>query len=279
MSKREVEARRQKSTVGRRTAQAVGRRNAMNTKLRMILSMMSLLFVATVFAKPMHITPSMIPTAIEDQLKHSKIYEHGQVMAQYEGGTVTLSGTVDSLGVKQDAERAVRKMADVLQVVNNIGVRTDDFTDAQIVEQAGIEIATYYAYGIFDNINLLSQGNKLVVSGEVTQPYKKADIGNFLAHLKGVAALDNRLEVLPNSLYDDRLRLAVARAIYGDTYFVNYANQAVPPLHIIVKNGNVTLEGVVVSGVDRAKAEADARFASTYFNLTNNLRVEGRKAA
>lgn len=251
----------------------------MKNRMPIFLSMMSFLFVATVFAKPMHITPSMIPTAIEDQLRHSKIYEHGQVRAQYDGGTVTLSGTVDSLGAKLDAERAVRKMADVLQVVNNLNVRSDDITDAQIVEQARKQIATYYAYGIFDNINLSSQGNKLVVSGEVTQPYKRADIGNFLAHVKGVAALDNRLEVLPNSPYDDRLRLAVARAIYRDTYFVNYANQAVPPLHIIVKNGNVTLEGVVISGVDRARAEADARFAATYFNLTNNLRVEGQKAA
>ena len=56
---------------------------------------------------------------------------------------------------------------------------------------------------------------------------------------------------------------------------MNYANQAIPPIHIIVKNGNATLEGVVDSEVARAKAESDARFAATYFSLTNNLRVAG----
>jgi hyperosmotically inducible protein len=114
----------------------------------------------------------------------------------------------------------------------------------------------------------------LLVSGQVAQPFKKSDIGNFLAHIKGVAQLDNNLEVLPTSQFDDRVRLAVARAIYGDPFFVHYADQALPSIHIIVKNGNVTLEGVVANQLDRAKAEADARLAATYFSFTDNLRLE-----
>src|SRR5208337_2266191 len=134
-----------------------------------------------------------------------------------------------------------------------------DVTPRQIGEQARKEIVTYPWYSIFDNIVLEVQGDRLIVNGQVTQPVKKQDIANFLAHVKGVAELDNNLEVLPTSEYDDSLRQAIARAIYNDPYFIHYGNQALPPIHIIVKNGNVALEGVVASQMDRTKAEMDAR--------------------
>ena len=88
-----------------------------------------------------------------------------------------------------------------------------------------------------------------------------------------MAALQNNLEVLPLSTFDDRLRLQVARAIYGDPFFIHYANQALPPIHIIVKNGNVTLEGVVASTMDRTKAEMAALHAGLSFSVVDNLRV------
>jgi hyperosmotically inducible protein len=223
-----------------------------------------------------HVSDAQILAQIQDRLYHARVFQHGQVQAAFEGGVATLSGMVDSLGVKDDAERAVRKVDDVYQITDNIAVHADDVTPQQIAEQARKEIVTYYAYGIFDNVWLDVQGDKLVVNGQVSQPFKKDDIGNFLAHVKGVAVLENNLEVLPLSPYDDSLRIAVARAIYNDPYFTNYAIQAVPPIHIIVKNGNITLEGAVATQLDRVKAEMDARFAGTFFSLTNNLRVEAK---
>jgi len=189
---------------------------------------------------------------------------------------LTLAGTVDCVGVKEDALKAAQKVDDVISVVDHITVHAEDVTPRQIAEQARKEIVTYPFYTIFDNIVLnVEPDDTLIVSGQVSQPFKKGDIGNFLSHVKGVSNLRNDIEVLPTSTYDDELRLAIARAIYRDPFFVNYANQAIPPIHIIVKNGNVTLEGVVDSEVARAKAESDARFAATYFSLTNNLRVAG----
>lgn len=223
-----------------------------------------------------HASTTQIVASIQDRLYHARVFEHGQVQVSFVDDVATLSGNVDSLGVKLDAERAARKVDDVVRVVDNINVHAEDVTARQIGEQARKAIVTYYAYGIFDNVALAVQGDKLVVEGQVSQPYKKEDIGNFLAHIKGVAQLENNLEVLPLSSYDDSLRISIARAIFNDPYFVQYANQAVPPIHIIVKNGNVTLEGVVNSELDRAKAENDARFAATFFALTNNLRVEGK---
>jgi hyperosmotically inducible protein len=224
------------------------------------------------FAKKQADSPAQITAKIEDKLYHAQVFKHGNVQVTVNNGVATLSGSVDSVGYRMDAERAARKV-DGVTVVDNITVHADDVTPRQIAEQARKDIVTYYAYTIFDNINLQFQDGRLV-GGQVTQPFKKSDIGNFLAHIKGVAELDDNLEVLPTSQFDDRLRLAVARAIYRDPFFVHYADQALPSIHIVVKNGNVTLEGVVANQLDRAKAEADARFAATYFGFTDNLRLD-----
>jgi hyperosmotically inducible protein len=245
------------------------------TKL-LFAPMMLALAVQTAFAKKHDDSPAQVTARVEDKLYHAQVYKHGDVQVSVDNGVATLTGTVDCVGVKMDAERAARKVDDVTEVVDNINVHAEDVTTRQIVEQARKDIVTYYAYTIFDNITLEVQGDQLAVNGQVTQPYKKQDIGNFLAHVKGVGELENNLEVLPTSEYDESLRLAIARAIYNDPFFIHYGNQALPPIHIIVKNGNVTLEGVVANQLDRAKAEADARLAATYFNFTDNLQIESK---
>jgi hyperosmotically inducible protein len=210
---------------------------------------------------------------IQSRLDHAKVNQHGDVQVAYADGVATLSGTVDNVASKLDAEKAAQKAPGVTRVVDNIQVRAEGVGDRQILEQARHEIVLYYAYGIFDNIELAAQHGTLTVSGQVTQPFKKNDIGRILERVKGVAALQNNLEVLPNSMFDDRLRLQVARAIYHDPFFIQYANQALPPIHIIVKNGNVTLEGVVASTMDRTKADLDARGAGLSFSVVDNLQI------
>ena len=211
---------------------------------------------------------------LQDKIFHSKVFNHGQVTTTLANGVATLAGTVDSLGAKLDAEKAARKAEGVTRVINNIQVRADDVTERQILENARHEILMYYAYGIFDNINLAAQGDKLMVSGQVTQPFKKSDIGNFLKRVRGVAKVENNLEVLPLSNFDDRLRLSVARAIYGDPFFVHYAHRSLAPIHIVVKNGNVALEGAVATKLDSVKAEMAARTAGLSFAVVNNLRID-----
>jgi hyperosmotically inducible protein len=246
-----------------------------STKL-LFAPMMLAIAVQVTFAKKHDDSPAQVTARVEDKLYHAQVYKHGDVQVSVDNGVATLTGTVDCVGVKMDAEHAARKVDDVLEVVDNINVHAEDVTPRQLGEQARKDIVTYYAYTIFDNITLEVQGDRLFVNGQVTQPYKKQDLGNFLAHVKGVAELENNLEVLPTSEYDDSLRLAIARAIYNDPFFIRYGNQALPPIHIIVKNGNVTLEGVVANQLDRAKAEADARLAATFFNFTDNLRIESK---
>jgi hyperosmotically inducible protein len=112
--------------------------------------------------------------------------------------------------------------------------------------------------------------------GQVSRPTLKSDAERVVKDIEGVERVVNEIEVLPTSPNDDRIRLATYRTIYGHTALNRYALQAVPPIHIIVKNGNVTLEGVVANESDKNIANIQARSVPGVFSVTNNLRVEGK---
>ena len=239
------------------------------------LVLVPLLFLFAPAAGRADVGPSNaeITAGVQSRLYNAGIFKRGEVNVQVTKGVATLTGTVDSYGQELRAVRAARHQHGVNSVVNNIQVRAEDVSPQQILEKARHQVLLYPYYTIFDNITLSTQGNQLTVAGQVTQPYKKSDLGNILADIRGVTNLKNDIQVLPVSSYDDHIRLAIARRIYGDPGFFNYGNQANPPIHIVVDNGNVALEGVVNSNVDRQRAEFDARFATTYFGLKNNLRI------
>jgi len=133
----------------------------------------------------------------------------------------------------------------------------------------------YPQYGIWDNINIRVNDGNVALMGQVNQPYKKADLGRLVQRVPGARSVTNEVEVLPLSNFDDRLRLQVARAIYRDPVLSRYGIQAVPPIHIIVDNGHVTLEGVVNNEMEKNVAGIRANGAGLSFGqVTNNLRVE-----
>jgi hyperosmotically inducible protein len=111
----------------------------------------------------------------------------------------------------------------------------------------------------------------------VNQPYKKKDIERIVQQVPGVESVTDQIRVLPLSPQDDRLRMQVARAVYGDPSLNRYAIQALPPIHIIVENGHVTLDGVVNSNLEKQVAGMRASAAGLSFGpVTNNLRVENQ---
>lgn len=245
------------------------------------LALISLLFLFTPATVRADVGPSSaeIAAGVQGRMYNAGIFKHGEVNVQVSNGVATLTGAVDSYGQELRAVRAARRQRGVTGVVDNIRVSAEDASPQQILEKARHQVLLYPYYTIFDNITLSMEGSQLTVAGQVTQPYKKSDLGNVLADILGVTKLRNDIQVLPTSSFDDHIRLAIARRIYGDPGFFNYGNQANPSIHIVVDNGNVVLEGVVNSNVDRQKAEIDARFATTYFGLKNNLRIASQKSA
>ena len=144
----------------------------------------------------------------------------------------------------------------------------------RITREVHHELVMLPYYGVFDNLAYRVDGSKVTLLGEVTRPTLKSDAGNVVKKIEGVETVDNQIEVLPLSPNDDRVRLAAYRAIYSKAPLQRYQLSAVPPIHVIVKNGNITLEGVVANDGDKNIAEIAAKGVHGAFSVKNNLRTE-----
>lgn len=149
--------------------------------------------------------------------------------------------------------------------------KTDEF---KLVEKVRKELVTLPYFSVFDNLAYNYADGVVTLTGQVTRPTLKSDAGRVVARIAGVEQVVNNIEVLPLSGFDDRTRVAVYRAVYRQPGLDRLSFQAVPPIHIIVKNGNITLEGVVLNQGDKNRAFIAANGVANVFSVTNNLRVE-----
>ena len=170
--------------------------------------------------------------------------------------------------------RAALLLLPALVFVSRLATAQSARGEQRIQREVHHELVMLPYYGVFDNLAYRVDGATVTLLGEVTRPTLKSDAENVVKRIEGVEKVVNKIEVLPPAPNDDRIRLAVYRAIYTQTGLDRYALQAVPPIHIIVKNGNVTLEGVVANGGDKNLAGIRANGVPGIFKVTNNLRVE-----
>ena len=146
--------------------------------------------------------------------------------------------------------------------------------DEQIARSIRHEVLSYPYYSLFDDVSYRVANGQVELMGAVSQPFKKKDIERLVFKIPGVNGITNGLKVLPVSFEDDRLRVQIARAIYRDPALTRYAIQAVPPIHIIVDNGHVTLTGVVNNDLEKNVAGIRAASFLSFGPVTNNLQVE-----
>jgi len=144
----------------------------------------------------------------------------------------------------------------------------------RITKEVRHELIMLPFYSVFDNLAYRVDGGKVTLFGQVAQPVLKGDAEKAVKKIEGVTSVDNEIEVLPNSINDDRLRRALFRAIYAKPALSRYAEGAIPPILIIVKNGNVTLEGVVANQMDKTLAEMAAKGVNGIFSVKNNLQLD-----
>jgi hyperosmotically inducible periplasmic protein len=147
---------------------------------------------------------------------------------------------------------------------------------SKLVREVRHELVMLPYYGVFDDLSFRVDGGTVTLFGAVTRPTLKSSAENVVKDIEGVERVVNQIEVLPTSPADDRIRLATYRAIYGHNALNRYALQAVPPIHIIVKNGNITLTGVVANESDRTIANMQARSVPGTFEVSNKIVVEGQ---
>jgi hyperosmotically inducible protein len=146
--------------------------------------------------------------------------------------------------------------------------------DAGLMRQVRKELVTLPYYGVFDNLAFEINGKTVTLYGQVLRPTTRKDAERRVAKIEGVERVINKIEVLPLSGFDDSIRLRTYRAVFKTGGLYRYALGANPSIHIIVKGGNVTLEGVVSSEMDSRLAYLAASGVPGAFSVINNLRVE-----
>jgi hyperosmotically inducible protein len=151
---------------------------------------------------------------------------------------------------------------------------TSNKSEDRIVREVRHELLMLPYYGVFDNIAYKVQGGTVTLLGSVVRPSLKSDAENAVKHIEGVDRVDNQIDVLPPSSQDDAIRIALFRAIYQYPSLQKYEMGVQKPIRIIVKNGRVTLEGVVDSQADKDLVGIRAKSVPGTFQVTNNLQVQ-----
>ena len=212
-----------------------------------------------------------LKTRVEQRLEDRRV--RGIKVSVVHDGTVALTGSVASAGAKQDLIAEVLKVEGVKEVVSELTIGRAE-SDQKLGERVADQMRRSTYFTVFDEVQIGVDNGVVTLTGYVTQPIKSDDLARRAAHVDGVREFVNRLEVLPASLSDDRLRAIVANTLYRDPAFSNYASQAVPPVHIIVRNSSVLLTGVVNNEVERRQAENIVRHIPGIIGVQNALRVE-----
>jgi hyperosmotically inducible periplasmic protein len=151
--------------------------------------------------------------------------------------------------------------------------QTPERKDLQVFNDIADQVNRYTQLTIFDSISASVDNGHVVLGGWVTMPYKRDDLERRAVKVAGVTTVDNKIEVLPVSQFDDELRFRIARAIYSHSSFWNYAAMANPPIRIVVNRGHVSLEGVVQSNVERQLARSLASGFGA-FDVKNELKTD-----
>jgi hyperosmotically inducible periplasmic protein len=154
-----------------------------------------------------------------------------------------------------------------------VSAQTSDRSKDRIVKEVRHELVMLPYYSVFDNLAYRVDGNQVTLFGQVTRPTLKNDAEQAVKRIEGVQAVTNQIEVLPVSGNDDRIRHAVYRAIYSKPGLEMYSLRAVPTIHIIVKNGNVTLTGAVGTAMDKQIAQMAANGVPGVFSVKDEVLV------
>ena len=159
--------------------------------------------------------------------------------------------------------------------------RADDVTerkDFQVFQGVARQVQQYVNFTVFDSVNASVQDGVVTLTGKVTMPFKVDDLTRRVSRVEGVRKVDNQIQVLPVSRFDDELRIRIARAIYGNPSFWHYAAMANPPIHIVVEQGRVKLEGTVNNQVERMLAQSLA-IGFGAFSVENGLKTDAERLA
>ena len=209
---------------------------------------------------------------VEQKLEAAKLLKD-TFEVSVEAGVVTLNGKVPNVWTKNEIVATTLKVPQAKEIFSELAIATGE-SDEDLAKQLARKIRRYPNYTIHDEVTGRVEDGEIYLIGWVTMPFKSSEIEEMASKILGVQEVKNEISVLPTSSTDDSLRDALARRVYGDSTFRQYASQANPPIHIVVFSSRVLLTGVVASDVERVKAERIVNSTPGVLSVENLLRVE-----
>ncbi len=225
------------------------------------------------------LSDDLIEQLIKHRLMRAGLWQANNITVDADDGVVELKGKALSQAARRRAERIAMRVEDVMRVENKIEVEAKFRNDQEVANEVSKDIRSHAFFDIFDWVEGRVVNGVVTLTGAVREPWRKEEYGNIAEDVLGVREVNNQIKVLPTSSCDDQLRVATARLIYGDPRFARYANRANPPIHIIVDNGRITLEGAVNSQVEKQLIGSLVRSGTLSFEVTNDLSVDTAQQA
>jgi hyperosmotically inducible periplasmic protein len=254
----------------------------MVTKSGWIGSATALVIAVSVAAVPSAMagnTPNdnSVQAELTQSLRNAKFKE---IQTTVQNGTVSLTGTVNVYGDKLEADKKAHKLKAVAAVQDDIKVVGPAVSDELLQTKLMRKIQSDrigYGTTAFNAISVRVQNGVVVLGGTAYGPVDKQTALIDASYTAGVKDVIDNVKVDPLSMFDDRIRIATARAVYGFPSLNKYAIDPVKPIRIVVQNGNVTLEGVVMNQADKDVAGIRANGVFGVFKVTNELQVANQQ--
>jgi osmotically-inducible protein OsmY len=234
-----------------------------------------LLLAGTVLASEKRMPAATLTDYLQNRLAKEESTLGNNIQVMVRNDTLLVDGTVPTLYGLQRANSIVTHASDDYPVRSLLRVASSTIPDNALADSVTVRIHTYAFYTMFDWIVVSANDSKVTISGQAVNSWHKRQYLHEAQRVRGVAALIDSVEVLPTSMTDDELRYQVATLLYDEPRFYPYAHSPNPPIHIIVRNGVVTLEGTVGTDYEHDLASSIVLDRSSAFRVMNNLRVRG----
>ena len=218
-------------------------------------------------------TDQAIQTLLENRLKDHGILKNNNLQVSVADDSIVVTGMVTTIADKMKVEKDAQKIAENYTIIDRLTLQPLKLTDQQLLDQVVGKIKHNVFYSIFDWVTIGVTNGSVTLNGWVNEPWHRSLFEHQVEKVPGVTAIDNKITILPVSIFDDEIRARAAKLIYDNSDFEPYAMVMNPDIHIIVDDGKVTLEGYVTSRYQRNMAEYLINVDTNAMQIKNNLQI------
>ncbi len=229
-----------------------------------------------VFAQGADMPDNIVKTVLEYRLINDSLLKDKNIQVLVANRTITLDGTVPTIEGRKQAERDARKVAESYKIVNDLTLVPTQVSDQELQTKVENAIRKHTFYDLYDWVDVAANNGTVTLTGWVHQSWHEPEYARAAGRVPGVTKVVDQIQNLPVSFTDDELRWRIARLIYDEPSFQQYAYNQDPPIHIIVNNRVVTLTGTVSSEAARGYIYNVVDLDTDAYRVVDDLKVAGQ---